>query len=461
MDCLAVLHENPNLEHVPDEQLTWLFERSECRDYPENTIIYRPGDPIDHFHILLDGRISYYLVQGGQQVELGVWEKGSLHGVLPFSRLKDSFSYWQTLESVTVLALHRKWFREMVQTQYELTEALVHQMTSRVRDSTRQMQQNEKMMSLGKLSAGLAHELNNPVAAVVRSAETLRNHLHLTPDRFKDVMLLRLEPAQVDAVNKILFDRLESGKTTRRLTLLERTEREDELLDWLEDNQVDDAGDLTAVLVEHGFERDHLEAIGQHVEAAGLSAVLNWVVNLLVTETIVGDIQGASQRIARLIDSIKSYTHMDRGAGKECVHLRDGIDSTLTLLNHKLKAKHIQTEVVIPDDLPPIEVFASELNQVWTNLLDNAIDTMSDGGKLRITAEIDRQFVLVRIEDNGGGIPADIQGRIFDPFFTTKAVGQGTGLGLDIVQGIISHHQGKIYVDSEPGRTEFRVCLPM
>ncbi|WP_128546444.1 sensor histidine kinase [Larkinella soli] len=461
MNCLLSLQQNPTFRNVPEDQLQWLVDHSECRDYPAETILVRPGDATDHFLIVMAGRLQVYLIQQGQQQELVTWEEGSLAGVLPFSRMKESTSYWKTMDPTTLLSLHRDYFREMIRSKYELTETLVHQLTSRVRESTRQMQQNEKMMSLGRMSAGLAHELNNPVSAVVRSATTLKSHLQATPEQFKAVMAIQLQNEQVDTMSELLFRKMKEHTTLAPLSLMERSNLEDDLMDWLDDNGVSNGSDLTEALVDFRFTPDDLDMILGQVGPKPIPAVLNWMVNNLVTEKLVIDIESASKRIASLVEAIKAYTHMDRGSGRECIRLRDGIDSTLRLLKHKLKDKHIEVEIDMPEGLPQVEAYPSELNQVWTNLIDNAVDAMSDGGRLKITAEVDHEFVLTRFTDNGAGIPKTIIDQIFDPFFTTKPVGKGTGLGLDIVQGIIRHHNGKIYVDSEPGRTEFKVCLPI
>jgi signal transduction histidine kinase len=461
MDCLNILKNNPKFKPVPEEQLQWLVDHSDCREYPADTILYQPGDPTDHFLILLTGRIRFYFIQQGQQQEMRTAEEGSLEGVLPFSRMVESVAYWQTLDPTAVLALHRDHFREMIQNQYELTETLVQVMTSRVRESTRMLQQNDKMMALGRMSAGLAHELNNPVSAIVRSSDTLKSHLQNTPQRFKDVMALRVTDEMVDRVSELLFSKMQNPAEGKRLSLMERSNLEDELLDWFDDNGVADGAELTESLVDFGFTTDELDTLLVGVLPENRATVLNWLVNNLITERLVNDIEEASKRIALLIDAIKSYTHMDRGIGRECIHIREGINSTLVLLKHKLKEKNIQVELALADDLPQIDAYPSELNQVWTNLIDNAVDAMSNGGHLQITGEVDHEFELIRVIDDGSGIPPASLDQIFDPFYTTKAVGKGTGLGLDIVQGIIRHHNGRVYVDSKPGRTEFKVCLPI
>ncbi|CCH51473.1 histidine kinase [Fibrisoma limi BUZ 3] len=459
MPSIETLKQFPAFAAVPSEQLQWLLDRAEEQSYSREQVITKAGEPIDHLTLVLDGRIRIDGGPNGQADEIAVYESHGILGLLPFSRMVKAVSRIVAEQPAHVLLLHRTHLREMPATCYELTEALVHQMTTRVRDFTKLVQQNEKLASLGRLSAGLAHELNNPVAAVVRSADTLREHMRATPDAFKTIMHLNLTDEHVDAVNEALFRRLDQKPPT--LTLIERSNLEDEITDWLDDHDVPDSLDLAGPLVEYGFTTDDLDWVLDRADEKNIGGVINWLVNNLITEKLVMDISEASKRISTLVGSIKNYTHMDRGAGRESVRLSEGIRSTLTLLDHKLKAKHISVEVDVPDNLPMVCGYPGELNQVWTNLIDNAIDALPDGGKLAITGEIDREFVLTKVIDNGTGIPDDVKDKIFDPFFTTKAIGQGTGLGLDIVKGIVKHHNGSIKVQSQPGHTEFSVCIPI
>lgn len=454
-----ILHQFSAFQTVPNDQLQWLLNHVEDQHIPAQTTLYKPGDAIDYLGLILEGAIRIDSDPQGTKEEIAFFGPMSIVGVLPYSRMKEAISYWHVQEPTHWLTLHRDHLREMTQQCYELTEAFVHFMTTRVRDFTKLAQQNEKMASLGRLSAGLAHELNNPVSAVVRSANILKDHMRATPEGFKTIMKLQLSDEQVDSVNDTLFHRLDEVPTA--LSLLERSRQEDELTDWLDDQQVADGMDLACSLVEFGFTVDDLDYVLEQVGAANLSGVLSWLVNNLVTEKLVRDIADASQRIHTLVNSIKNYTYMDRGEGKATLHLSDGIQSTLTLLNHKLKHKNIGVTLQIPDDLPDLCGWPGELNQVWTNLIDNAIDALPDGGQLTITSEKDRDFILTKVIDNGSGIPEDIKSKIFDPFFTTKSIGAGTGLGLDIVQGIVRRHNGSIKVQSKPGQTEFSVCLPI
>ncbi|WP_420150791.1 sensor histidine kinase [Spirosoma sp.] len=464
MNLLENLRSFPAFEQVPDEQLQWYIDRAEDVTFPKESVIYKPNETVDYMIFLLDGRIRVDTGANGSGEEIILYDMYSILGVLPFSRMKSIPNRLVAEKETRVLRLHRKHLPELIRACYELTEVLVHQMATRIRDFTKMTQQTEKMASLGRLSAGLAHELNNPVAAVVRSADTLKTHLRATPEAFKTVMRLNLSDEQVDSVQEVFFSKVDQqvANGAQQLTLLERSSREDDLTDWLDDHGVDDCMDLAGPLVEYGFSMDDLDWLLEKIGHENLAGVTNWLVNNLVTEKLVLDISEASKRISTLVGSIKNYTHMDRGVGKEQVRLGDGIRNTLTLLAHKVKSKHIDLTLTIPDDLPPVCGWPGELNQVWTNLIDNAIDALPDGGKIEISSEPDgSEFILTKVIDNGPGVPADIQDKIFEPFFTTKEIGKGTGLGLDIVQGVVKHHNGSIKVKSKPGHTEFSVCLPV
>ncbi|MEL6823855.1 MAG: ATP-binding protein, partial [Calditrichota bacterium] len=284
--------------------------------------------------------------------------------------------------------------------------------------------------------------------------------LGAAPDKFKKVMLIRITPEQVDAVNDILFKRLEAGMRTD-LSMMEKSEIEDEIADWLEDHGVEDGYEAADSLADFGFTIEDLEEIHSHLRDEDIPPVVNWLDNVLSTEKLVGEIDDAAKRISDLVKSVKGYTHMDEAPDRRRLSVKEGISSTLTMLNHKLKKKQVEVKLDMESDLPEINGFAGELNQVWTNLIDNAIDAIGENGELLIKGEKDREFVLLKFIDNGSGIPEEIQSKIFDPFFTTKSMNEGTGLGLDIVHRIIRNHNGDIKVESEPGHTEFQVCLPI
>jgi signal transduction histidine kinase len=448
------------LKEVPADQLQWLIDHSDHYELAEGEFMARPGDIIKGTHIILAGRVRLYLKQNNEMRDLVFLEPKSISGYLPFSRGKAAGVIWQAVEHTELITLPRELTREMIAHHFELTQALVHIMTNRVRDFTSFQQQNEKMMAMGKLSASLAHELNNPAAAIVRGSTSLLEHLKLEPKTFKDVMAIRMEEREVDLVAGELFSILER-KDKPKLTLIQRTEHEDDIRDWLDDNGVANSDEITENFVEYAFTVEDLDQFKTLIPAKYLSPVFNWINTNLVTERMVQDIQESSQRISELVQSVKSFTHMDQGKGKEYADIHTGIRNTLTILHHKIKKGNVEVIEDFDEDLPKVKAMIGELNQVWMNLIDNATDAMESNGKgqLRIRTEREREFVKVTITDNGPGIPEDIRSQIFDPFFTTKEIGKGTGLGLDVVMRIVQQHRGSVKVQSRPGLTEFIVCF--
>ncbi len=450
------------LKDVPLAQLQWMIDNSRHYSLPEGNYLFKGGEPIVGTHILRAGKIRLYMLQNGEVRELSVLVPKDISGSLPFSRAATANVSGKVLEDVDVMTLPVEKFREMVSRHFELTEALVHVLTNRVRSFTSLQQQNEKMMALGKLSAGLAHELNNPAAAIVRGSESLTKHLKLAPETFKEIMNIRVEEKDVDRVTNKLFEVL-SREEKPKLTLMQRAEKEDEMRDWLDEHAVANSDEIAETFLDYAFTCDDLGDLYEHIPDKYLSPIFNWMNQNLVTEKMVQDIQEASQRIFYLIQSVKNFTHMDQGKGKESIDIHTGIENTLTMLQYKLRKGNIEVIREFDGQLPKIMALVGELNQVWTNLVDNALEAMEAVGRGRLTirTEKDHEFVKVSIIDNGPGIPEEIKSRIFDPFFTTKDIGKGTGMGLDVVSRIVNQHHGSVKVNSEPGNTAFIVCFPI
>ena len=451
-----------SLKNVPAEELQWLIDNSRHYELSEGEFLFKAGEPLTGTHVILKGRIKIYLTQNKGVRNIGFFETNDITGYLPFSR-GTSFSVdGQVIEPAEVMTYPVERIKELIDHHFELTQALVHIMTSRVRDFTALQQQNEKMMAMGKLSAGLAHELNNPAAAIVRGSASLLKHLKLVPDTFKKVISIKMSDEQVDKVNNKMFAVL-ARKEKPILTLMQRTALEDDMAECLEGHSVENSHETAENFIEFGFTCDDVNEIASLVPSEHLSPVLNWINNNLVTEKMVNDIQEASQRIEKLVVAVKNFTHMDRGNDKEYFDIHSGITNTLTMLAHKIRKGNVELVEDYDTSLPPVKAFVGELNQVWTNLIDNALDAMeiNNKGRLQIRTKKDREFVEVSIIDDGPGIPDEIKSRIFDPFFTTKEIGKGTGLGLDVVTRIVRQHEGSIKVNSVPGRTEFVVCFPI
>ena len=452
----------PEFKGVPENQLQWLAEKGIVREFHDGEKPFKRGDNIEGMSIILKGELTIYMEQAGSLRNLGTFEKGEITGILPYSRMKSAMADGVAGGETAIFQLSRSLFPEMIRQHYELTETLVHVMTDRVRDFTKQQQQNDKIMALGKLSAGLAHELNNPSAAMVRTAQELKRHLSIAPEKFKAVIKIKTTDDVVDLINNMLMDKIaNSGKIS--LSLIKRNELEDATTEWFENNGIESPYELSENFVTAGITIDDLEKIKAALRPEDKAAVLVWMHQVLTSEKLVNEIQEASRRINTLVSSIKSYTHMDQAPEKQRSDVHAGIQTTLTLLNHKIKHNKVKLVTNLGENLPMANIYVSEMNQVWTNIFDNALDAMEgrEGNELEIRTRRDKEFIEVCITDNGPGIPDSIKDKIFDPFFTTKAIGKGTGLGLEIVRQIVAQHNGKIYVTSQPGKTEFKVCIPI
>ncbi|KAA0992917.1 ATP-binding protein [Dyadobacter aurulentus] len=449
-------------KEVPEDQLQWMIDKSRHYELQEGDFMSRPGDQLEGTHILFSGKIELYRIQNNTKHTIAELLPGTITGVLPFSRGKIGIAFGQCVELTQIMTFPKELMRELIVSNYELTQALVIVMTSRVREFTELEQQNEKMMALGKLSAGLAHELNNPAAAIVRGSVSLKKHLLMQPGDFKKLISIHLSPEEVDVINNKMTAILQ---TTERpvLNMMRRSEMEDEILDWLDEHSIAGCEDIAENLVEFGISEEDLEELKSKINKDDLSPILLWINNNLTTERMVADIQEASKRIADLVGSVKTFTHMDRGGEREMVDIHTGIRNTIVMLNYKIKKANVKVIEEFDLTLPKIRAMVGELNQVWTNLIDNAIDALEGqpGAELKIVSFREKDFVKVAICDNGPGIPKEIRSKIFDPFFTTKSVGKGTGLGLDVVTRIIKQHHGSVTLNSEPGKTEFLVCFPI
>lgn len=445
---------------VPLDQLQWLLDNSIDNIFEDGEFMMQPGEPMSGPHITIEGSMRFFMLQSGFRREFTVVGPGNITGYLPFSRGKISKGYAQAIGKLQIRSFNTDQIPEMIRNHYELTQALVNIMTTRVRDFTALQQQNEKMMALGKLSAGLAHELNNPASAIVRDSLTLKKHLEQEPESVKAIFTMKLDPEQVTGITDHLFAQIAKQNSTR-LSLKQRTMREDELITWLDEHEVENSYDIVESLIDFNFDTGTLEKFLEIASSENLSDILNWISDVLISEKMISDIQESARRIAELVSSVKTFTHMDRGQDKQYADIHIGIRNTLTMLGYKIRKGNINVVEDFDESLPEVKALIGELNQVWTNLIDNAIDAMGPAGKgtLTIKTRRDREFVEVFIVDDGPGIAPDIQTLIFDPFFTTKEMGKGTGMGLEVVQRIVKQHRGSIKVKSEPGHTVFSVCF--
>ena len=444
---------------LPDWQIAWFCENAEIVEFEAGELAANVGDPADAMTVMLSGNISWESQVGGQWIPFGESDVGVAAGLLPYSRMKIYTFRARCTESTRVLSVHKSRFKEMLNVSPDIGQRIVAALSDRVRLQARHQGQEEKMASLGRLSAGLSHELNNPAAAARRSSAELLDRLKQLPERVSRLIQHDLTKEQV-CIADTLRSRAENRDAVADMTALARSEREEEITAWLEDHGVDNAWQISDAFVEAAITSDDLEEVASQLPEGSIGDVLTWVEGELVAHRMLSQIASSTHRISELVGAVKNYSHMDRSPEHKPTDVREGLDNTLTMLGHKIRKKSIRVQRDNEDDLPNAVGNSGELNQVWTNLIDNAIDVTDEGGLIRIEARAGKDCVIVGVIDDGPGIPVELQARIFEPFFTTKEVGSGTGLGLDIVQRILKSHQSRVQVETEPGRTSMRVQLP-
>lgn len=444
---------------LPDAHLDWICEHSVRLEIESGSRMFERGKPATALWVVVEGVIQGFEEIGGQWLLVATTMAGEVTGMLPFSRMTHYPRHTIAAEPSVVLRMEASRFGQLLEVSHEIGQRLVAQMSDRVRGDVRLEQQNEKMMALGRLSAGLAHELNNPAAAIRRASARLAEHRSTLPRLVTALARRQLQDASLQRLERLRASAARSDLSG--MSALERSDREEELSDWLEDHGVSNSWEIAATFAEAGVLVDDLAALATEVPNDAIEDVLAWLNGGLESDRLVLEINAAAGRISDLVASIKTYSHMDRSSEHKQTDVRVGMDNTLTMLGHKLKKKEINLAREYDAHLPLIPANAGELNQVWTNLIDNAIDAMQDGGTLKLRARRNDMWVEVEIEDDGPGIPEELRSQIFEPFFTTKDVGVGTGLGLGIAQRIVRTHQGHIEVRSRPGETVMCVRLPM
>jgi len=405
--------------------------------------------------VVLQGEFTGRVETAGADGPVFHIKAGAVTGLLPYSRMKQITVTSRADTELRLLKFPSLKFPQMLQRMPILGERLVGMLTDRVREFTRLEQQRDKLAALGKLSAGLAHELNNPASAAARSAEALLACLERLRQLERDPYLNDANCEQISAAEDAVRKDLKPASFQDEL---ERSDREEALNTWLGAYGLQEPWKLTPMLVEANLERSHLEQL-QAAAGPAFHPELVRFATMLEMEKIAQQIGHSTKRIASLVRAIKEYSYMDQAPVQE-VDIVTGIENTLTILEHKLR-KGITVQRDYARDLPRVLANGSELNQIWTNLIDNASDAMQNKGILAIRTALDKDYVVVEIGDNGPGIPEDVQSRIFEQFFTTKPVGKGTGLGLDTVRRIVRKLNGSVSFTSVPGNTRFEVRIPI
>jgi signal transduction histidine kinase len=454
-------------EKLDDDQLRWLSEHGYCQTWSAGESVYNEGDPATCFYILLSGTLSMHRRVENTEVETGRTNQRGVYAGATQSFVKGmaELPYWGSVRAVTdcdFWLIGAAEFGEKFREWFPMATHLIEGLTTGFRSSQVIIGQRERLLSLGRLSAGLTHELNNPAAAAVRATASLRERVSKMRGKLAHLATADVDPKALVALTDLQETAVEKMAKAEKLSPVQFGEAEDELSDWLDDHGLDDAWDLAPTLVAAGVDIDWLNEVAESVPPTLLADALHWVTYALETEQLMLEIEDSTHRISALVGAAKQYSQMDRAAHQD-IDVRDGLNSTLIMLKHKIKESGKITLVKDYDEsLPTIPAHPAELNQVWTNLIDNAIHAMPDGGTLTVRTSREDGWVLVEIGDTGIGVPEEMQQKIFEPFFTTKPVGEGTGLGLDIAYRVITQrHGGDLRVQSRPGDTRFQVRLPL
>jgi signal transduction histidine kinase len=451
------------LAELPEEHLQWIIDHSEYHEYQDGDLLAKYGEPAEVMWLALEGKVAFYMYINGRQVYYFTFENnhvtGGVGGLMPYSRMKTYPGYSYALGELKILKMHKQHFPELEQLNPDFIQKLIGYMTERARIFATTQLQHEKVNALGNLAAGIAHEMNNPAAAIRGISDELDKRLGRNYELTKNMLAANLSAEHIENIHMMVSKKDDALADLKR-SAVERMEIEDELSDWFEEKGITNR-ELAESFAEHGFIVDDLADLHAGLDEEAFRRVIPWMENLISSKKIIKDLADASSRISNLVTSIKSHVHMDRTNDLQLTNLHKDIENTLTLLGFKIREKNIAIRKEYSPALPEIPAYVSELNQVWTNLIDNAIFALGKNGTITIVTTHDGKNINVSVIDNGPGIPHNIISRIFEPFFTTKKVGEGTGIGLDIVSRIVKNHNGEIRVNSEPGRTEFAICLPL
>jgi signal transduction histidine kinase len=445
------------LGSAPREELAWLASRGTIHRFDAGTTVAPKGVPLRTLNIVLSGLISIAVDRGSGPRKVLEWRAGDVGGLLPYSRLTTPPGDSIVEEAAEVLLISDTCFPEMAARCPQVTATLVHVMVDRARRFTTSDLQDEKMLSLGRLAAGLAHELNNPASALARSAKELSARLFELEATALALGAERLSPEHLAVIARV---RAECDVADARVALspLDRADREEAVAGWMRRHRLD--GETIAASAETPLAVESLARLEQALGPEAIGYAVRELVAACRVRSLAAEVQTAANRVHALVAAIKGFTYMDQTRVPAPVAVGQGLADTLVVLGGKARARGVRVSIRVADGLPTIEGFGGELNQVWANLIANAIEAAPPSGQVEVTAEARGDEVVVRVVDDGPGIPEAIRDKIFDPFFTTKPQGEGTGLGLDIARRLVREHGGQIELESRPGRTEFRVVLP-
>jgi signal transduction histidine kinase len=457
---LAELRRVDLFDGIDDEQLGEWLAVAQLREAPPGELIVEEQDHVPGLMLLLEGTAATYMASRGRSEAIGRQIAPTWIGAISVLT-EDPLPVRIVAETPCRLAIvPSPEFLRLVFVQQAVHQTVIRQIAPVLQRLGGVEQDRERLASLGTMAAGLAHELNNPAAAARRAASQLREEVGIVQSTLVKFVRSGVERADAECLVDLQQEAIARAATATALQTLDASDAEDELLDLLEELGIAEPWRLAEPLASAGVDRDWLDRVAAHA-GKGTDAALHWVAATLTIGRVSTELCESTDRISALVSAVKSYAYMDRGGLVE-VDLHEGLETTLTVLNHKLKHTAICVKRDYDRDLPRMTVRGSELNQVWTNLLDNAIGALGDSGTITIRTRRDEDCAVVEFGDDGPGIPEDVRDHVFDPFFTTKDVGLGTGLGLATARRIVvDRHDGSLSVESEPGRTTFSVRLPL
>jgi len=457
---LQDLRKSPLFQGLSDEELKQLMDMAEPISLRAGEILIRQGEPGDAAYVVISGDFEVQKQSGQSLIKIDVRNPGDVVGEMALlSRAPRNATLIAKIDS-EVLRIPQEAFEKLLSSSTTAAMAVLHWVIARLTQNESLLHQQEKMAALGTMSAGLAHELNNPSAAAQRSASQLKETQSRWLSLTHQIERAAFQENQTDWLDDFIQEASHRFESPLKLDALERIDLVDQLQTWLEASEVESAWELAPAMVNFGWNSEPLENLKNHLSPSLFSVSIQWLGAGCLMMELLSEVLQTTDRISQIVRAVKSYTYLDQAPLLE-VDVHEGLENTLVIMQHKLK-KGVTIKREYSPYLPRIEAYASELNQVWTNIIDNAIDAMNGKGEIKIKTYEEDNRVIVEITDNGPGIPEEIQTRIFEPFFTTKAPGHGTGLGLHISHDIISNrHHGQLLLESKPAETKFKVILPI
>jgi len=451
------LRKSPLFEGLSDEELQRLLDMAEPMSLRAGDVLIRQGEAGDAAYVVIDGEFEIQKRTGQSVIKIDVRNPGDVVGEMALlSRASRNATVVAKTDAKT-LRIPPEAFEQLLISSSTAALAVLRWVIARLTQNESLLHQQEKMAALGTLSAGLAHELNNPAAAAQRNAAELGRTLIKLQALNHQIETKALQENQTSWLNAFIQETSRRFSNPVKLDALEKIERVDQLQTWLEENEIESAWDFAPAMVNFGWTIEELKELK---DSSLFAPSIQWLGIACLTLARVQETQHAAERISQIVQAMKSYTYLDQAPLLE-VDVHEGLENTLIIMQHKLK-RGVTVRREYAANLPRIQAYASELNQVWTNIIDNAVDAMNGQGVITIKTYPANENVVVEIVDNGPGIPPNIQSRIFEPFFTTKPPGQGTGLGLHISHDIVvNRHHGRLLLESRPGETKFTAILPV